>query len=52
MGLAERGRAVAVEPQHLGQRRDVVRTLPGLAGKSGGGLGDRAHVVHVVVAAS
>ena len=51
MRLAEGGRAVAVEPQHLGQRGDAVRPLPGLAGEGGRGLGDRAHVADVVVAA-
>ena len=49
--LAEGGRAVAVEPQHLGQRRDAVGPLPGLAGEGGRGLGDRAHVADVMVAA-
>ena len=49
--LAEGGRAVAVEPQHLGQRGHAVRALPGLAGEGGGGLGDRAHVADVMVAA-
>ncbi len=49
--FSERRRAVAVEPQHLRQRCHAVGALPGLPGKSGGGLGDRAHVVHVVVAA-
>ena len=34
MVLAERGRAVAVEPQHLGQRRDAVGPLPVLPGNA------------------
>ena len=50
--LAEGGGAVAVQPQHLRQRRHAVRALPGLPGEGGGGLRDRAHVVHVMVAAA
>ena len=48
--LAERGSAIAVQSQHLGQRRHVAGSLAGLSGKPGGGLGDRAHVVHMMVA--
>ena len=51
MRLAEGGGAVAVEPQHLGQRGDAVGPLPGLAGEGGRGLRDRAHVADVMVAA-
>ena len=50
--LAEEARAVAVQPQHLGERRHVRRALPRVARKRRGRLGDPAHVVHVVVAAA
>ena len=49
MILAEEAGAVAVQAQHLGQRRDVVRSLPGVAGKCRGDLGDASHVVHVMI---
>ena len=47
--LAERAGAVAVESQHLGQRRDAVRKLPRVAGEPGRGFHDRAGVCGVVV---
>ena len=50
--LAEEAGAVAVQPQHLGERRHVVRALPRVARERRGRLGDPAHVVHVVVAAA
>ena len=50
--LAEEAGAVAVEAQHLGERRHVVRALPRVARERRGRLGDPAHVVHVVVAAA
>ena len=50
--LAEEAGAVAVQPQHLGERRDVVRALPRVARKRGRCLGDATHVVHVVVTAA
>ena len=49
--LPEEARAVAVQPQHLRERRDLGRSRAGVAGKGRGDLGDAAHVVHVVVAA-
>ena len=39
--LAVEGGAVAVQPQHLGERRHVVRPLSRVAGERGGRLGDR-----------
>ena len=47
--LTEGAGAVAVESQHLRQRRDAVRILPGVAGEGGRGLHDRAGVHGVVV---
>ena len=47
--LAEGARAVAIEPQHFGQRRNAVRVLPGVARKSRRGLHDGAGVDGVVV---
>ena len=47
--LAERAGAVAVEPQHLGEWRDAVRVLPGVAGKRRRRLHDRAGVDGVMV---
>ena len=52
MGLAEGCRAIAVQPQHLGQRRDIVGSAPGIAGERGRNLRDRAHVVHVMITAA
>ena len=52
MGLAECGGAVAVQPQHLRQRRHANRALSCLPGEGGRRLRDRAHVVHVMVAAA
>ena len=49
--LAEEAGAVAVQAQHLRQRRDVVRPLSRVAREGRGRFGDAAHVVHVVVAA-
>src|SRR6185312_13226793 len=49
MVLAEETRAVAVEPQHLGERRHVVWTLARVSRKRRRSLRDRTHVVHVVV---
>src|SRR5207237_1439112 len=49
--LAERGGAVAVQPQHLRQRRDVLGPHPGVAGEGGRGFHDGAGVAGVVVAA-
>ena len=49
--LAEGGGGEAVEAKHLGQRCHAVGPLPGLPGEGGGGLRDRAHVAHVMVAA-
>ena len=49
--LPECGGGVAVVPQHHRQRGHALGALPGIARKGGGGLHDRAHVVHVVVAA-
>ena len=51
MVLAEEGGAITVQAQHLRERRDVVRPLPGVTRKRRGDFGDAAHVVHVVVAA-
>jgi hypothetical protein len=48
--LAEHGCAVPVQPQHLGQRRDVVGPRPRVTREGGGDLRDAPHVVHVVVA--
>jgi hypothetical protein len=50
MPFTEGTGAVAVEAQHLGQRRDLIRDLAGVAGKGGAGLDDRAHVVDMVIA--
>src|SRR5260370_38315317 len=50
MRLAECRRAVAIQPQHLRQRRYAVGALPGLSRESGSGFGNRAHVVHVMIA--
>ena len=47
--LAERARAVAVEPQHLRQRRDAVRIASRVAGKCGRGLHDGAGVHRMVI---
>ena len=49
--LAEGAGAVAVEPQHLRQRRHAVRILPGVAREGRRGLHDRAGVDGVVVPA-
>ena len=49
--LAECRRAVAVEPQHLCNGCYAVGALPGLPGEARGGLCDRTHIVHVMVAA-
>ncbi len=49
MRLAEGCGAIAVQPQHLRQRRHAVRALAGLPGEGGGGLRDRAHVVRMMV---
>ena len=51
VALAVGGGAVAVEAQHLGERRHVVRALAGVARERGGRLGDAGHVVRVVIAA-
>ncbi len=47
--FAERGRAVAVLAENLGERRDRSRTHAGVAGKRRGQLHDRAGVVGVVI---
>ena len=47
--LAERAGTVAIEPQHLRQRRHAVRILPGVAGEGGRALHDRAGIHGVVV---
>ena len=47
--LAERAGAVAVEAQHLRQRRDAVRILPRVAGEGRRALHDRARIHGVVV---
>ena len=49
--LAKRRRAVTVQPQRLGKWGNAVRTHAGVARESGGGFGDRAQVVDVVVTA-
>ena len=48
--LAERAGAVSVEPQHLGEWRNAVRVLPGVAGKRRRRLHDRAGVDGVMIA--
>ena len=47
--LAEGAGAVAIEPQHLRQRRHAVRISPRVAGEGRRGLHDRARVHGVVV---
>jgi hypothetical protein len=49
--LAERSGAVAVEAQDLRKRSHALRAHACVAGERGRELGDRAHVVHMVVAA-
>ena len=49
--LPEGGGRVAVVPQHLRQRGHALGTLPGVSREGRRGLRDRAHVVHVMVAA-
>ena len=49
--LSERGRAVAVLAQNLGQRRDAERPRAGVARERRGDFHDRARVVRMVVAA-
>ena len=51
MRLAECGGRIAVQAQHLGERGDAVRPDARVPLEGGRRLGDRAHVVHVVVAA-
>ena len=51
VALAVGGGAVAVEAQHLGERRDVVRTLARVPRERGRRLGDAGHIVRVVIAA-
>ncbi len=48
--LAEGASAVAVEPQHLRERRHAVRVLSGVAGERRRGFHDRARVHGVMVA--
>jgi hypothetical protein len=49
MPFSEDGGGETIEAQHFCERRDVLRNLSGITGKSGAGFDDRAHVVHVVV---
>ena len=51
MRLAERGGRIAVQAKHLGERGDAVRPHACVPLEGGRRLGDRAHVVDVVVAA-
>ncbi len=51
MILAEGGGAIAVQPQHLGQRCDAVGTHPGVSGKGRGDLHDGPRVIGVMIAA-
>src|SRR6185503_18563230 len=48
---AERGGAIAIEPQHLRQWRHALRANAGIAGKSSGEFHDSAGIVYVVVSA-
>lgn len=50
MVFAEGGGAVAVQPQHLGKGCDAVGARAGLSGEGGGGFGDGAEVIGVVIA--
>ena len=49
--LAEGGRTIAVESKHFRERSHRVGPLPGLTGKGSCGLGNRAHVADMMVAA-
>ena len=51
VALAELGRAVAVEPQDLGERGGVVGPDRVVPGGGGGDLGDAAHAHRMVIAA-
>src|SRR4030095_9511467 len=50
MVFAECSGAVAVESQHLGERRHTLRTDSGIAGKSGSDFHDGTGIVDVVIA--
>ena len=50
VALAEHGRAVAVEPQGLGQHRDAAGTLRGVSREASGDLRDHAEVRAMAVA--